>query len=138
MGRRFLMILGTMLLALSTASGVRGQNEDAKPPSTGPAPAPDTPGALPPEVVPADDQRPPDEGPPPVKKTDPAGATQKKAKQKSTLTRVDSGTDLDGGKRDPTEPLLDPNVTQAQATAPAVAGSAPGAGADAQLPLSER
>jgi uncharacterized repeat protein (TIGR01451 family) len=138
MGRRFLMILGTMLLALSTASGVRGQNEDPKPPSTDPAPASDIPAALPREVVPPDDQRPPDEGPSPVKKTDPAGATQKKTTQKSTLTRAESSTDLDGGKRGPAEPLLDPNVTQAQATAPAAGGAAPGADANVPLPLSER
>jgi uncharacterized repeat protein (TIGR01451 family) len=133
------MILGMMLLALSTAPGVRGQNEDPKPPSTDPAPAQDVPAALPSGVVAPDDQRPPDEGPSPVKKTDPAGATQKKAKQKSTLTRVESNTDVfDGGKRGPAEPLLDANVTQAQATAPAAGGAAPGADANAPLPLSER
>ena len=80
MGRRFLLILAMMLLALSTAPAVRGQVTGPKAAPTEPVPAPDAPAPFPSDLAPPTDGTALDD-PMPALKTNRSGATKDQAKK---------------------------------------------------------
>lgn len=140
MGRRLLLMLGMMLLALSTAPVARGQSDEPKPPSTEPAPVPGAPATFPADLAAPDDRQSParsqDDEPPPLVKSNVPGASEPSAQKKRAPIRFESSPDRGDKKAGGVEPPVDENVVQAQATAPGAAGA--GAGVDARQSTADR
>ena len=92
MGRRLLLILGMMLLALSTASDVRGQSGEPKPPSDRARSRAGAPAAFPSDLTPPADRQGPDDEPPPLRKTARGRRTAKRnqAKNKRSPARFEA------------------------------------------------
>jgi uncharacterized repeat protein (TIGR01451 family) len=146
MGRRFLMILGMMLLALSTAPAVRGQVEDQKSSPPEPAPVREAPATFPANLAPPNDGTPLDGDRMPPPKTIPSGSTKGKAKKSGPPAQSDPSATGSESNGEAAGPPVDDNVVKAQATSPAAgqpAGAAPTAAApdgatDAPLPTADR
>jgi uncharacterized repeat protein (TIGR01451 family) len=140
MGRRLLLMLGIMLLALSTTPGVRAQTEAPASPSAEPPAVPGSPAAFPSDLAVPGDRPTADDDPPALRKSNSTGTTSENAKKKRVPVRLESGPDGDDGKAGLAKPLVDHDIVQAQAQAPAPAadGAAAGSSADARLSTAER
>ena len=146
MGRRFLLILGMMLLALSTAPAVRGQVEDPKSSPSEPTPVPDGAAAFPLNLPPPNERTPSDEDRMPPPNTNSSVLTKDKAKKKGPSPNSDSTINGSEGRGGVAGPLVDENVVKTQATSaapgqPADAASATTASAgsgDPPLPTADR
>jgi uncharacterized repeat protein (TIGR01451 family) len=136
MGRRFLLILGMMVLVLSTVPAVRGQAEDPKSSPAAAAPVLDVPTASPANPTPPNEPTPSDDERIPLSTTNSPELTKDKAKNKGPSAQ--SGTTPNGSepRGGPAGPPVDEDVVKAQATAPA-AGQPAGA-ADPPLPTADR
>ena len=135
MGRRFLLILATMLLALSTTPASRGQAEGQKSSPSEPIPVPDGAAALPLNLAPPNEETPSDDDPIAPRNTKTSSSTKGKAKTKSSSTQP--GATVNGAEsRGVAGPLVDESIQKAQATSPA-AGQTAGA-ADPPLPTADR
>ena len=126
MGRRLLLILGMMLLALSTAPGVRGQDRGTQAAVRRASPRAGCAGTRFPRISRLPGDRPAtDDDPPPLRKTKSTGTTQESRKKKNArrTIRVQPGRRR-MARTDVAKPLVDENVVQAQATAPSSGAAA--------------
>jgi uncharacterized repeat protein (TIGR01451 family) len=136
MGRRFLLILGMMVLALSTGPAARGQADDPKSSPVAAAPVVDVPAASPANPTPPNEPTPSDDERIPPSTTNSPELTKDKAKNKGPSAQsgaTANGSEPRGG---PAGPPVDEDVVKAQATAPA--SGQPAGAADPPLPTAER
>jgi uncharacterized repeat protein (TIGR01451 family) len=136
MGRRFLLILGMMVLVLSTGPAARGQAEDPQSSPAAAAPVLEVPAASPANPTPPNEPTPSDDERIPSPTTNSPGLTKDKAENKGPSAQsgaTPNGSEPRGG---PAGPPVDEDVVKAQATVPA-AGQPVGA-ADPPLPTADR
>jgi uncharacterized repeat protein (TIGR01451 family) len=115
MGRRYLLILGMMLLASSTTAPLaRGQDRDPIPPPSDPVPVSSAPAPFPDDLRLATDRSDSDGEPMP---TPPADPKEKSKKGKPSANALPSASRA-GWKAEAAPPRIDNNVIQTQAPGP--------------------
>jgi uncharacterized repeat protein (TIGR01451 family) len=136
MGRRFLLILGMLLLALSTAPAARGQGEGPKSSPTEPDRTLDAPTPFPANLAPPNEETGSDDDRVPSPKTVLSESTKGATIKKSPSAQSDRSANGNERRGEAAGPPVDENVLKAQSTSQA-AGQPAGA-ADPPLSTAER